>query len=532
MRLQDLTPRIAAVLVAGLALIPIAGLLLGLFGRAASPSPFLAPDSLTLAEQLGRSGAPALAAKTLFLALAVGGLALALGTALAWLEQRQKYPGGRLLSSLALLPLAIPSYLLAGTLREALGPGGSVGQPLGLPVFTGLGPAVLVLTLVCTPYVQVLVGAALARMSVAEEEAARNLGAGAWRCFHSVVLPRLRPALAGSGLLVVLYVVSDFGAVAVLDCPVLTWRIFQAYETQDLPRAVILGLSSLGLIVPFLVVGNLAQRGATVPDVANPRTAERRRPTSWGMAGAYALHLPVVVLGFVLPVLSLAGWVWRGWSHGEPFAGVGKPLLQTLALAGIGAVVVVLLAWMPSWVSARRGAGWGWFIDQSVYLAGALPGVLVATGLILAALSLQRAGGSDGIYLGLRQWGLLLFAGYGTRYLAQGFSGLKSTFLRLDPRQEESARSLGAGTWSRLSRVVLPSAAPGIAAAYLLLFLVLIKELPITLMLQPIGVQTLSFRVFDRYREAFLHDAGLAGAVLVIVALGGQLATLRWRRHV
>ena len=79
--------------------------------------------------------------------------------------------------------------------------------------------------------------------------------------------------------------------------------------------------------------------------------------------------------------------------------------------------------------------------------------------------------------------------------------------------------------------MLLPAVAPGAAAAYLLLFLQLVKDLPVTLMLQPIGVQTLSFRVFDRYQDAFLHDAGLAGLALVTVALSGQLATLRWRRH-
>jgi iron(III) transport system permease protein len=517
-----------ALLVAALALMPLAGLLLGV--RAGS-GPLL-PESTGFLDVVMRSDVAALAGNTLLLAVSVTLLSLSLGTALAVVEQRTRYPFGRILAILALMPLAIPSYLLAGTLREVLGPGGWIGSRLGLSVFTGVGPAILVLTLVCTPYVQILVGAALARMSVAEEEAARCLGAGPLRCFRSVVLPRLRPALALSGMLVVLYVLGDFGAVAVLDCRVLTWRMFQAYETQDLARAAVLGLASLVLLVPFLAFALAIQRRGAGGGVANPREASRVALRPLGAAGAWLLHLPLVGLGLLVPLLALAGWVRSGWAYGESFESVARPLQQTLGLASIGALIVLLLAVVPAWVSARRGGGLGFFLDQATYASGALPGILVATGTFLVALWLQRSTGKEGLYLALRTLGVLLFAGYTTRYLSQGFSGLKSAFLRLDPRLEENARVLGAGPWRRARRITLPAIAPGAAAGWLLLFLVLVKELPITLVLQPIGVQTLSFRIFDRYQEAFLHDAGLAGLVLVAAALTGQLATLRWRRHV
>ncbi len=520
-------PSLVALAIAGLAVVPLIGLTIGI----TQDTP--AADVLLGATSAGPGRALAdllpLAANTLLLAVAVTALSVAGGTALAWLEMRARYPGGRVLAGLALLPLAMPSYLLAGVLRETLGPGGLVGRPLGLPVFTGIGPAIVVLTLVSIPYVHVLAGAALLRMSVAEEEAARGLGSSGWRVFRAIVLPRLRPALALGGLLVLLYVASDFGAVAVLDCPVLTWRMFQAYETQNVARAAVLGLGSLGLIAPFLAAGLLLQRRvAALPGVANPRGAGQSRLRPAAAAAAYGLHAVVIGLGVALPLITLARWVGAGLTHGESFAGLGRPLFQTLLLAGGGGVVVLLLATIPAWVSTR--ARWTWLIDHAVYVSSALPGILVATGLLIVALAVQRAGW-DGVYLGARQACLLLFAGYAMRYLSQGFSGLKEAFLRLDPRHEESAQSLGAGPLRRLRRIVLPAVAPGAAAAYLLLFLVLVKELPITLMLQPIGVQTLSYRVFDRYQEAFLHDAGLAGTVLLGVALAGQLLTLRWRRH-
>jgi iron(III) transport system permease protein len=510
--------------VAMLALLPLVGLGVGALGPRSGMLGGADPTGVPW-----RGLAPLVGA-TLLLAVAVTVLSLVLGIALAWLEQRARLPGGRVLAMLALLPLAVPSYLLAGTLRQALGPGGWIGGLLGLPSFTGIGPAVLVLTLACAPYVQALVGAALLRLSVEEEDAARSLGRTPLGSFVAVVLPRLRPALVLSGLLAGLYVVGDFGAVAVLDCPVLTWRIYQAYGTQDLPRAAVLGLSALAVVAPLLVLGPVLERGGLLarPGVPNPRRPART-PVRWPFAlGGYVLLVSVVALGLAVPVGTLVGWVWRGWQLGAPFASLGRPLLHTVVLGGVGSIVVVLLAMTPAWVSARTARSRG--LDQAMFVSGALPGILVATGLLLVALMPEHHGWR-GIYFGLRQSGVLLFAGYGLRYLSQGFAGLKSAFRRLDPRQEECARSLGAGAWTRVRRVALPAVAPGATATALLLFLVLVKELPITLMLQPLGVRTLAFRVFDRYQEAFLHDAGLSGMALLAVALGGQAALARWRHH-
>ena len=150
--------------VVSLTLLPLGGLLAGLIDP--PPSGF-GGEARTLTELFAQSGTARLFGTTVALALVVSTAVIPLGTWLAWVEQRAHYPGGRVLGVLDLMPLAIPSYILASTVRETFGPGGWIGAPLGLPVSSGFWPAAGVLTLITVPYVQLLVGAALMRMSAA-----------------------------------------------------------------------------------------------------------------------------------------------------------------------------------------------------------------------------------------------------------------------------------------------------------------------------------------------------------------------------
>lgn len=485
-------------------LLPVVGLAAGL----AAGDPWRAPPA----------GLGPLVLRSVGLAVVVSALAVPLGAALAWLDRRADYPGRRVLAVLSLLPLALPSFLLAGALRHALGPGGA----LGLPAFVGLGAAAVVLTLATAPLAQVIVGAALARVPAAEEEAARTLGASRAAAFRAVVLPRLRPALVASALLVQLYVLSDFGAVAVLDAPVLTWRIYQAVAQQRLGDAAVLGGLLLAATLLLLVLGRLAHGRVAEAGVANPRPVERRPLGRAGFAAALVAHGLTAGLGCLLPVATLALWVVDGWSRGLPFAPLGEPVAITLRVGAVAAVVTVLLAWAPGWAAGRHGRRG---VDLAVLLGHALPGVLVAFGVLRLALALT----GGGVYRALGEAGALLLAGYVARFLPEAHAALRTAAAAFDPRQDESARVLGAGRARRLVRVVLPAVAPGVAAAAGLVVAQVAKELPITLLLGPAaGARTLSFRVYDRLEEALLHDAGAAGLVLVGVCLAAFALSARW----
>lgn len=520
----------SAMAVTGLVVLPLFGLMLGLIDPISNP---LMPSTLSVTALFQQTGTTRMLFNTIALALGASFLSVFIGTWLAFMHQRTLFPGRRLLGLLTLLPLAMPSYLVAAALRESLGPGGFIGKTFGLPMFTGFMPALIVLTLISVPFVYLLVNATLARSSSAEEEAARTLGASHWQVFKAVIMPRLRPSFAFALLITQLYVISDFGAVAVLDFQVLTWRLYQAVEHQLLSEATLLGMGLLIITIPLLgfsrrIHGQVPQ----VTQVTNARPPLPRKLSMPHLIITYLLQAFVIGLGVVLPVITLFIWVAFGVINGVQFASLTQPLLDTFWITSIGAVVVVSLAFFPAWFVARKEGRGSWLLEHLTYFSSALPGVLLAFGLMLTALFLGRYLQMNTLYTWLLSSGLLLMLGYTMRFLAEAYAPLKSAILILDKREKESAKLLGANDWCWLKRIAWPALKPGVMTAFVMVLLAIIKELPVTLLLGgAMGVRPLSFRIFDRYQEAFLHDAGLAGIVLLVFSLTMTLILLRWRQH-
>ena len=510
-------------IIAVLVLWPMGGLLAALIDRPADP---FTGAQVSLAHLLSDAGVGRLLIRSVALSVCVAGGSVALGGWLAWIEHRSAVP--RWWSWLTLLPLAMPSYLVAATLRSALSQGGWLGRFLGIPHLTGFAVAVLVLSIITAPLSQLIIGAALARCSAAEEDAARTLGASSGAVFRDITLPRLRPAIGFSGLIALLYAISDFGAVAVLDVPVLTWRLYLAVESSDVAKAAVLGGATLFATLPLIAAARWI-RGRT----ADAGTANRRPPRPKPMSSRARLItglvlVTVVGLGAVIPVATLVQWVLDGLHRDLPFVSPWTPLLDTLLAATCGAVVTLGLAGLPALAEARRARTTG-LLEDAVYTTSALPGVLLALGLMLATLRVTRSlpPATYGLVLAS---GSLLMVGYATRFLAEVYAPLRDGLSAVDDRQIDSARVLGAGPARRLRTVVFPAVAPGVAVALVIGFNAIVKELPVTLLLGgATGLKTLSFRVWDRYSESMWHDAGLAGLILVTLALGSAWATHHWR---
>ena len=519
---------LGAALIVLLVAVPLAGLGMAVVDRPADPLTGLTP---TLAELLHSTDIWMLLARSMLLSVAVAIGAVLTGGWLAWIEHRTRAPRWWVL--LTLLPLAMPSYLVAATVRSALSPGGWIGATLHTPHMTGFAMATVVLIVITAPLCQLIIGSALQRTSAAEEEAARCLGASPGQVFRDVTLPRLRPAIGFSALISLLYAISDFGAVAVLDVPVLTWRLYLAVESQDIARATVLGVATLAALLPLFGAARWLRGGALEPGAANTRQVEATTQSISARFLSAAAVILVVGIGVAIPICTLGLWVSDGLARGLTFVNPLSALTDTGLMATVGAVFTALLAVLPAWSVAerhRRGKSSGW-MEDGVYLTSALPGVLLALGLILAALRFTShlPPGSYGVLLSS---GALLLLGYSTRFVAEVFAPLRVAFSGLDPRQAESASVLGAGPIKRLRTVILPAVGPGVAVGLLIGFNAIVKELPVTLLLGgATGLKTLSFRVWDRYNESLWHDAGVAGLLLVGLALASAVLTTRWRKN-
>ncbi len=514
---------VSALVISGLAVLPLVGLWLA----------YLAPPQLIEPPPIAMERVVALLGRTVALALTVSVGTLLLGSWLAWLDYRYRYRARAAIAVLSVLPLAVPSYLLATIIREQMAPTSILGGLLGTTgQFTGFLPAVLVLTIACTPYVFLLVTATLARCPRSEAEAAQSLGASEWEVFQTVYLPRLRPAWAFGLVLVGLYVVSDFGAVAVLDCRVLTWELYQARDGRD---AITLAFGLIAVVVPFLVAVRLLH-GAQRADVLSDRFGVNRLDLTGGTRiAAWLTWTFFLGLGILLPFICLVSWTFSGLRHGVNFAPVLGPAIDTVVLSVIAGFVVLVVAVVPSWFAARSAPQRSRFVEGAIYLTSSVPGVLIAVGLLQLILGLKRHApatiGDTSLWQMMEGAGLFLLLAYLMRFLSQAYAGLKPAMLRLDNTHEEAAKSLGASPWQIFKTISIPAIMPGIAVGYMLVFLSIAKELPITLMLLPLNHSTLAYRIFDAQQEGSLPDVGILGLTLLCIAVVLQLSMNRYRSH-
>lgn len=443
------------------------------------------------------------------------------GGFLAWMEQRHQYWGDRGLHLLSLLPLAIPSYLIAASLARLTRGGDAV-------LSSGFIPAWFSLVLVTTPYVQLACSAALQNSSSSEEEAALLLETRFLRRFRVSVWPNIRSAVVFAMLIAFLYAISDFGAVATLNLEVLTWSLFKSIRTSDLYSASMMGFILIILTMPILLFAHILIRPKRRNQVSNPRPMRKIPPQKGFLILAYLLHLLVIGGGVILPIISMISWVWDGWNRNLEFASVIHAGWSTIWISTLGALCTVSLAFVPAWDSIRKHKNS--IIPLLIYIASALPGVLLAFALMQSTLLITKHTGGYAILLSS---GALLFVGYALRFLAESFGPLYNSIEQLDPRLEESALLLGASSSKWFTRIAFPIIRPSVFVSFLLVWLAIMKELPVTLILgSAMGGKTLAFHIWDRYEEGYWHDAGLGGLILASMTIGIFVYTLRWRKHV
>lgn len=522
---KGVTP-LCVIVVSFLVLLPLGGLFYhALFADAS----FLSSSSPSMATLWQRYDMGSLLFKTLQLGFSVATFNVLLGCWMAWVTQRFRFIGRKVLTLVSLIPLAIPSFIYAATLRDSLSPNGWLGEILNLPVFTGFIPATLVLTLATLPYTQLLLTTRLSSLSYQHEEAAaRLLGATIKQIFWRITWPYLRPALIYAWLISFLYAISDFGAVAVLNYPVLTWQLYQAVEYQQLLLASLLGSLLLLISLPIFLGSRVLQNNKFIHGRdKRANWVNTNLPRSWYI-GVFLTYFAIILVSVFIPLATLIQWVYQGWQLQLPFANIFTPIQATLILAIGGASIITCLAYFPAWVAAYAKRWLTLYLEQLIYLTHGLPSILVGFGLLLAALMFSSLMSSAWWYNFLLTSGVLLILGYTLRFLPQAYAYLKTALSSLDYHQYACARLLGASQFYWWRRLALPRLWISIRATWVVIMLGISKELPITLLLgNATGLQPLSIRMFDRYQEAFLSDAGLAGLMLVCICIFLSAWTLR-----
>jgi iron(III) transport system permease protein len=455
--------------------------------------------------------------RTLALVAGVVALSLLVAVPLAWLVSRTDLPGRRLWAVLGALPLVFPSYVAAFALVAVLRPKGYLQSwlaPLGverLPeIAYGYSGALLALALFTYPYTYLLLVAALRKVDPAQEESSRALGVGRWGTFFRVVLPQLQGALYGGSLLVVLYTLSDFGAVSIVRYDTFTLSIYNAYRGL-FDRSV---AASLATVLVAVSLAFIATEGRLLRRL-RPPSGHATRPSPpiplgrWRWPALLFLGL-VTLVTVVLPLGVVGYWGVRTAAAEKPLERAIEAAAGSLSVSLLAAVVAVALAVpLAAWAVRYRGRG-SRLVERMATAGFALPGLVIALSLVFFAAR----------YLPwLYQSVALLVIGYVVRFLPEALAAARSSFLAIAPSFEEAARSLGHGGWKVLTTLTLPLLRPGLAAGAGLVFLTSMKELPATLLLRPIGFETLATRIWSAASEGIYSEASLPSLVLVLVSI-------------
>ncbi len=437
--------------------------------------------------------------RSVALAGAVTALSVVIGCIAAWLVVRSDLPGRRVLGVVFALPLAIPSYLAAFAW---------VSWRPGLAGFDG---ATLVLTSVSYPFVYLPAVAALRHLDPAQEEVARSLGRRRLDVALRLTFRQVRPAVSAGALLVALYVLSDFGAVAAMRYEVFTWVIYGAYRAGFNPSRAAILATMLVLVALVLVVLEARARGRATQSRLGSGAARRATPVRLGRAAMPAWGFAALVVGItiVFPIARVIQWVLTFESTDVDWADVASALGNTVLLALLAAVSTILLALPVGVLAARFRSRTSIAIERTTYVAHALPGIVVAISLVFIGVRALRP-----VY----QETPLLVLGYVVLFLPLAVGSVRSSIEQSSVRVEEVARSLGSRPLAVLWRVTVPLALPGIAAGAALVMLSTMKELPVTLILRPTGTTTLATELWRHTSVSDYANAGPYALALVVFA--------------
>jgi iron(III) transport system permease protein len=510
----------ALVLVAGVVvaamLLPIAYLLL----RA------LTADASVL-QQVLRPRTFSVFAGSAGLALSVTGACIALGVPLAWLTVATDLPGRRVFAVLITLPLVIPTYIGGYAIVSALGPRGALQTILGhffgierLPELYGFWGAWLALTLFTYPYVVLGVQSRLRSLDPALEEAARSLGYGPWRTFRQITLPQLRPAIAASGLLVALYALSDFGAVSLLQFNSFSRAIYVQYRSAfDRDYAAALALLLVAL-TSVLLAGEIWTRGRVRYHRSTAGAVRVRSRVALGAWRWPAVMFcsAVVGLALVIPVGVVIFWLARGLQAGEPLDLVWSAAWNSLYSSALAAALAVLAALPVAILSVRFRSRVSSVFEGITYAGYALPGIVIALALVRFASQYTPW---------LYQTLALMIIAYVLRFLPQALGTIRTTLLSVSPNVEEAARSLGHSPLHVTLRVTFPLIRSGLLSGAAMVFLTTMKELPVTLLLGPIGFKTLATATWTATAEGFFARAAAPSLLIIAMSAVSMLLVLR-----
>jgi iron(III) transport system permease protein len=469
---------------------------------------------------------------SLLLAVGVGLGTTLVGVSTAWLVTMCRFPGRRLLEWALLLPMAFPAYILAYTYTDVLQVSGPVQsfirdtfalrpREYWFPDVRSLPGAIVMLTLALYPYVYLLARTAFLEGSTLLLEAAQSLRCNAWSSFFRVSLPLARPAIAGGVALAVMEALSDFGTVDYFGVPTLTTGIYRTWFGMG-ERAAAAQLASCLLVFVLVVIGleRRSRRRFEHSSRGSRRTSLLTYPLTGlrALAASFVTTLPVL-FGFLLPSLLLVQMALA--THRPLESSFWQQARNSVTLAGLTAFLAVTLSVLLAYAVRVRPNRVNRLGLRLATIGYAIPGSVIAVSTLIAF------GWLDTQLSQLKSFSFILLSGtlvgllyaYLVRFLATSFNGVEAQLKTITMSMDNAAKSLGYRSLAALRRIHLPLLRPSLLAAFLFVFVEVVKELPATLIVRPFNLDTLAVRVYRLAADERLREAAPGALAIVLVSL-------------
>ncbi|WP_339161066.1 iron ABC transporter permease [Siminovitchia sp. FSL W7-1587] len=471
---------------------------------------------------------------SLILVLSTAFLTIAIGLSLAWLIAQYNFPLRNFLKWALILPLSIPPFIGAYTYHGILNYTGIIQKTLRNQFDMSLDPnyfnimnipgAIFIYTFFLYPYVYTITRIFLSQQTASLIESARVLGKGPWQIFFQVVLPISRAAVVGGASLVILEVLNDYGVVKYYGIQTFSTAIFQAwFGLGDVGTSIKLAGTLMVLVILILIVEKLL-RGRKQFSFSTTKIRPLPLVQLTGMKAKLASIYGMTVLsfGFFIPVLQLVDWLVLTWGK-IPFQEFFTYVKNSVFVAGTSAAIIIAFALVVGNFSRLVHGKVAKTMPKVTVLGYSIPGAVIAVAVVTTFIAIdqmlapiyQRMGLQTTLVLSVSI--VMLITAYIIRFFAIGFHSIESGYDKIGTDFRDASRLLGMGLTKTFIKVDVPLMKGAIISGFILVFIDILKEIPLTLILRPFNFDTLSTKAFQYASDEKIMEASQAS--LVIVAL-------------
>lgn len=459
-------------------------------------------------------------------------LTIIIGLSLAWIIVQYDFPLRRFLKWTLILPLSIPPFIGAYTYHGILNYTGVIqttlrdqfGMSLNQSYFDimNLPGAIFIYTMFLYPYVYTITRIFLSQQSASLIESARMLGKGSWRTFFQVVIPISRVSVIGGASLVVLEVLNDYGVVKYFGIQTFTTAIFQSwFGLGDIETSIKLAASLMGFVIVILMIEKLL-RGRRQYSYSTTKVRPLQRIQLKGLKALLATSYGLIILslGFFIPIAQLIDWTILTFGT-IPMSEFMSYVKNSVLVAGISATVIIIFALIVGNFSRLVHGKVANLLPKLSILGYSIPGAVIAVAVVTAFIGLDRflapvyrlIGISTSLVLSVSL--IMLISAYIIRFFAIGYNSIESGYDKIGTDFRDASRLLGVGLTKTFFKVDLPMLKGAIISGFLLIFIDILKEIPLTLILRPFNFDTLSTKAFQYASDEKIMEASQASLLIV-----------------